>query len=100
MWASEDCWGSARPSMEGEDPGENWFRLENSVEETWALMRLEGELNDTLMFEHGGRQPVSMLWAAHILLGRLFRERLALGGTVKAFSKHYREEVMRNLVKI
>lgn len=34
--------GGIRPSVEGEDPGELWFRQENSVEETQALMRLEG----------------------------------------------------------
>ena len=53
--------GAARPNAEGEDPGENWFRLENSVEETRVLMRLEGELNATLMFKHGGRQLASTL---------------------------------------
>ena len=63
-------------------------------------MRLEGELNSTLLFEHGGRQPTSTLWVSHILLGRLLRERLALGQTVKVFSKHYCKEVMRSLVKI
>ena len=63
-------------------------------------MRLEGELNATLLFEHGGHQPASMLWVARILLNRLFCERLALGRTVKVFAKHYRKEVMRSLVKI
>ena len=86
--------------MEGEDPSENWLRMENLVEETRALMRLEGELNATLLFEHGVYQPTSMLWVSRILLGWLFRERLALGQTVKVFSKHYRKEVMRSLVKI
>ena len=63
-------------------------------------MWLEGELNVSLLFEHGGLQPASTLWVAHILLGRLFPERLALGRTVKAFAKHYHKEVMRSLVKI
>ena len=36
--------GGARPSPEGEDPRENWFHLENSLEKTRALMCLEGEL--------------------------------------------------------
>ena len=71
-------------------------------------MQLKGELNATLLFEHGGRQLASTLWAAlwialwvaRILLARLFRERLALGRTVKAFSKHYRKELMCSLVKI
>ena len=47
--------GGARPSLEGEDPGENWFMLENLAEETWESLRLEGELNATLMFEHDRR---------------------------------------------
>lgn len=80
--------GGARPNMEGGDLGENWFQLENSIEETWVLMRLEGELNATLLFEHGGRQPPSTLWVAHILLERLFWERLSLGRTVKEIAKH------------
>ena len=63
-------------------------------------MRLEGDLNATLLFEHNRRQLMSSLWIAYILLGRLFRERLALVRTVKAFSKHYSKEVMRSLVKI
>ena len=92
--------GGTRPILEGEDPGENWFRLENYSEETRVLMRLEGELNATLMFEHGGREPASMLWVAHILLGRLFCERTALGRIVKDFTKHYRKEVVHSLVKI
>ena len=29
-------------------------------------MHLEGELNATLLFEHGGRQPTNTLWVAHI----------------------------------
>ena len=37
---------------------------------------------------------------ACILLGFLFRKRLALGWTVKAFAKHYQKEVMHILVKI
>ena len=86
--------------MEGEDPGENWFWLENSTEETWALMRFGGKLNTTLLFEHGGHQKASTLWVALILLGRLFCERLALGRTVKSFAKYHRKEVMRSLVKI
>ena len=63
-------------------------------------MHLEGELNATLLFEHGGCRPTSTLWVAHILLGRLFLERIALVWTVKAFAKHYRKEVMCSLVKI
>ena len=79
---------------------ENWFRMENSSEESQSLMRLEGELNATLLFEHGGLQQASTLWVARILLGQLFRERLPLGRTVKAFAKHYQKEVMCSLVKI
>ena len=84
----------------GCNPGETWFRHENSIKETRAFMRLEGELNATLLFEHGGRQSASLLWIACILLGHLFREQLALGWTMKVFSKHYPKDVMRTLVKI
>ena len=92
--------GGARPSIEGEDPCKNWFRMENLAEETQALMRLEGKLKATLLFEHGKRQPTSILLVSCILLGRMFRERLALGRTMKAFAKHYHKEVMRSLVNI
>lgn len=63
-------------------------------------MHLEGELNTTLMFKHGGHQLASTLWVEHILLNRLPCERLALGQTMKAFTKHYQKKVMRSLVKI
>ena len=92
--------GGARSILKGEDLGDNWFWLENLAEKTSALIQLEGELNATLRFEHGGGQPASMLWVAHIHLSRLFCERLTLGWIVKAFAKHYHKEVMRSLVKI
>lgn len=60
--------GGARPSSEGEDPDENWFCMENSSKETRALMHVEGELNATLLFEHGSGQPTITLWVACILL--------------------------------
>lgn len=49
--------GGERPCTEGEDLGETWFYMENSLEEARALTRLEGELNSTLLFDHGGRKP-------------------------------------------
>ena len=63
-------------------------------------MHLEGELNVTLLFKHGGHQLASPLWISHILLVHLFSERVALGQTVKVFAKHYQKEVMCGLVKI
>lgn len=92
--------GGSRTGAEGENPGERWFQQENFAEETKALMRLEGELNVTLLFEHGGHQLGSLLWIACILLSRLFREHVSLGWTVKVFPKHYRKEVMHGLVKL
>ena len=92
--------GVERPNIEGEDPGETWFRMENSTEEAPALTHLEGELSSTLLFEHGGRQTANSLWVVCILLGCLFQERLALGRTVEAFAKHYQREAMHNLVKL
>lgn len=89
-----------RPNIEGEDPVETWFRMENSTEEARALTHLEGELSCTLLFEHGGRQTTSSLWVVHILLGRLFWERLSLGRIVEAFAKHCQREAMCSLVKL
>ena len=74
--------------------------MENSPEETRALMRLEGELNSTLFFEYGGHQLAIMLWVANILLDFVFHKRLALGWMVKSFEKHYPKESMRSLVKL
>lgn len=74
--------------------------MENSPEETRALMRIEGELNATLLFEYGGRHPTRMLWVAPILLGFLFHERLPLGWMVKSFPKHYSKESIGSLVKL
>lgn len=92
--------GVERPDVEGEDLAETWFYLENSTEQARALTRLEGELSTTLLFEHGGRQTVIPLWVVYILLGYLFRERLALGQMVESFAKHYWREAMRSLVKL
>lgn len=86
--------------VEGEDPGETWFCLENSTDEAHALTHLEGELSSTVLFEHGGRKTASPLWVVHILLSHLFWERLALGQTVEAFVKHYWREAMHSLVKL
>lgn len=41
-----------------------------------------------------------MLWVSCILIGQLFRERLALGWMVEAFAKQNWREAMRNLVKL
>ena len=64
------------------------------------MLRMEQEMDATLMFEHGGGQQASPLWFTHILLGWIFRERLALGRAVKAFAKFQRREIMRGLVKV
>lgn len=92
--------GVERPITEGEDLGETRFRLENSMEEACALTCLEGELSSNLLFEHGGRNTSISLWVIHILLGRLFQERLALGWTMEALAKHYQRESMCSLVKL
>lgn len=54
--------GGEQPDIEGEDPGETCFHMENSSKEARAFMCLEGELISTLLFEHGGRQSSSPLW--------------------------------------
>ena len=80
-------------------PGEQWFNQETSMVERRALFCLEKELEATLKFEHGRRQQASPLWVTRILLGCLFRERLALGQAVKAFAKIQRHEIICSLVK-
>ena len=80
--------------------GEHWFNQETSTTERRAMFWLERELEATLKFEHGGRQQVSPLWVTRILLGWLFRERLALGRAVKAYAKFQCREIMRGLVKV
>ena len=84
----------------GEDPWEKWFVLENFPVEVRALTRLEGELGSSIMFEHEGGQSSSTLWLAYILLWHLFHERLDLGRAVEVFTKHYRREAMRSMVKL
>lgn len=84
----------------GEDPGERWLSLENLSAEIHSLTHLEGELNSSLLFEHGGRQRASPLWVVCILLSRLFREWLALGRAVEVFVKYQRWEAMRSMVKL
>lgn len=37
-WVVSRGIGGMHPSKDGEDPGETWFRKENSVEETRELM--------------------------------------------------------------
>ena len=81
-------------------PGERWFNQETSTAEQRALFQLEKELEPTFRFEHGGRKQASPLWVTRILLGQLFRERLALGQAVKAFAKFQRREITRSLVKV
>ena len=34
-----------------ENPGERWYKLENSVAERWSLSHLECELDNSLQFE-------------------------------------------------
>lgn len=81
-------------------PGECWFTMENSSAERRALLRLEKELEATLLFEHRGEYGASPHWVIRILLGRLFRERLSLGRAVKSFAKFQRRKMMRGLVKL
>lgn len=84
----------------GEDPRERWFGLDNLPAEVHFLTCLEGELGSSLLFEHGGGQQASPLWVVRILLRCMFCERMALGWAVEVFTKHYRREAMRSMVKL
>ena len=57
------------PRARGEDPGERWFNMENSLVERRSLHCLERELNSSLIFKHGGGLRTSPLWVVCILLG-------------------------------
>ena len=86
--------------QEAEDPGERWFRQENSHAEIRTLTRLEDDLNSALLFKHGGGQRASELWITRILLGRLLWERTTLGKEVEVFAKLHRRDIMRSMVKL
>ena len=91
----------ARTNGQGEeDSGERWFRQENSRAEICILTHLKDDLNSSLLFEHGGGQRGSPLWIAHILLGCLSRDRMALCRAVEVFAKLQRREIMRSMVKL
>ena len=80
--------GKDRATGQGEeDPGEQWFRQENTRVEIRTLARLEDKLNSALLFEHGSDSWASQLWITWILLGRLSWERKALGKAVEVFAK-------------
>ena len=83
-----------------EDPGERWFRQENSRMEIRTLTRLEDDLDSALLFEHGGGQRASQLWITRILLGCLSRERTTLGKVVEVFAKLQQRDIMRSMVKL
>ena len=70
-----------------EDPGERWFRQENSWAEIRTLSHLEDDPNSTLLFEHRGSQRATQLWLTPILLGHLSQERMALGKAMEVFAK-------------
>ena len=84
--------------------GEQWLNRENSQVEHRSLFHLEWELDATLWFEHGdgsgGGLKASQLLVTHIVLGRLFRERLVLGQAVKMYAWFQCREIMRCMVKI
>ena len=68
------------------------------------MLRLERELETALAFEHSDGEDsglkIQPVWITCILLGRLFRERKALGKAVKQFTRFQRREFMHSLVKI
>ena len=65
-----------------------------------TLACLEDDLDSTLLFEHGGDSRASQLWNTRILLGRLSRERKALGKAVEVFAKLQRRDIMRCMMKL
>lgn len=91
----------ARMNGQGdEDPRERWFHQENFRAEIRTLIRLEDDLNLSLLFEHGRGQRASPLWIVHILLGRLSRERTTLDKAVEVFAKLQWRDIMQSMVKL
>ena len=91
----------ARANGQGdEDPGERWFRQENSRAKIRTLTCLEGDLNSALLFEHGGGQRANQLLITCILLGRLSRERTALGKAMEVFATLQQRDIMQSMVKL
>lgn len=78
--------------------------MDNSQGKHRSLFYLECELEATLQFEHGDRLGgglrASQLWVMHILLGRMFRERLVLDRAVKLYARFQCQEIMRCMERI
>ena len=83
-----------------EDPGERWFRQENTEAEIRTLARLEDDLNSALLSEHGVDSRASQLWITRILPGKLSPEHKALGKAVEVFAKIQQRDIMRSMVKL
>lgn len=68
------------------------------------MLCLERELEATLIFKHSDDEDSGMkiqhVCITRILLGRLFRERKALGKAIKLYARFQRREFMCSLVKI
>ena len=70
-----------------DEQGEIWFNQENLAAERCSMLRLEHELERDLAFEHSYGEDMGLkiqpIWITRILLGRLFKERKALGKAIK-----------------
>ena len=79
---------------------ERCYNTKNLTVERRTLSHLECELDVAFRFEQGGGQGTSPVWVTRILLGRLLRERMALGRAIKMFAKFQRREIMHCMVKL
>ena len=79
---------------------ESYYNMKNTATDRRILAHLEKELQVAFCFEDGNGRPVNYLWVVHILLGRLFHERTALGRAIKQFAKFQRREILRGMVKL
>lgn len=66
---------------------ERCYNTKNSTAERQTLSRMERELDVAFRFEQGGGQGASPVWVMRILLGRLLKERMALGRAIKQYAK-------------
>lgn len=79
---------------------ENSFAAKNSVEERRTMANLEKTMQAALSFASGGEEPDNSPWIVHILLGRMIRERTAIGRAIKSLAKFQHREIMCGLVKL
>lgn len=64
------------------------------------MANLEKTMQAVLSFAGGGEESDNSPWIVRILMGRMIRERSAIGKVVKSLAKFQRREIKQGLVKL